>query len=137
QYLIKATDLIPDDLELRRKVGMFHLATGKVDEARQVAHFLLDQNPPHPEAPILLAEATRNATDIAEARARLQRIPVQTAPVLTALAILDLREQNAPEGERRLQRALELDPKFSSASATLALLHWSRRDLARAEHYFM
>lgn len=138
-FLRKSSELQPDNLAVRLKNGYFHLASGKFHDARDAALFILDRNPQDPDAPILLAESAMQAQDAMEARTRLQKLPAPaagSAPVLTALGLLDLRERKYKEAESFFERARELAPKLAITSASLGRLYWAQNDLARAEKFF-
>jgi tetratricopeptide (TPR) repeat protein len=137
-YLRKAHELEPKNLEVRLKLGYLLLATGKSNEARDAALYILDQNPQDREAPILLAETAIQPKDAAEDRARLQKLATaETAPVLTALALLDLRERKFQEAEAVLNRAQKVDPKYPYVPATFGRLYWIQKNPAAAEKAFV
>lgn len=135
-FLRKARELQPQNVEVRLRLAMALLGVREFEEGRAMALSLLDHNPPHEEAPRLLAEAASTPKDVVEARARLLQLPQQTAGVLTGLAILDLRERQEASAEALLRRALALDPQCAATHTVLGLLHQARRDLSRAEEAF-
>ena len=136
QYLFKGSELQPDNPEPRVKLGLYYFAIGRGDEARAAAALALDKDPKRDDAIMLLAEASLKAKDMAAARARLSALPLQNAAVLSALALLDVRENKIKEAEGLLGRALELDLKFGPANSILGALYLSRKDTARAEQAF-
>src|SRR5690349_13967366 len=59
-YLMRGHELLPNDLDLSLKIGQLYFATGKRNEARKEANFILDRNPLDPEAPSLLIATLAN-----------------------------------------------------------------------------
>ena len=135
-FLRKARELQPQNAEVRLRLAMALLGVREFEEGRTLALSLLDQTPPHEEAPRLLAEAAAAPKDVVEARARLLQLPQQSAGVLTGLAILDLRERKEQAAEALLRRALTLDPHCAAAHTVLGLLHQARRELPQAEEAY-
>jgi len=135
-YLLRAVELKPELLEARLKLGMLQLGTGRPQEAREAAEFVLTRNPSDPEAPLLLAEATANAEEAAAARTFLTALPApapSSAPVLVGLGMIDLRSGNPTGGKALFDQAQAVDPKYSAASAALGRFHLTQRNAAEAE----
>ncbi len=125
-YLARAVELNADDFAARAKLGFLQLAINQRDEAREHALYILERQPDHAEAPILLAESARTPEEVEAARTRLQALPASAAgrpPVLTALASLDLRLDRLEEARQNLESALQQDANFSPAHAALAFYH--------------
>ena len=136
-FLREANRLQPQNTEIRLRLVKLLIGVQDFAEARAAMTPLLEANPPLEEVPGLLAEAATTAKDIGEARARLLKLPNQTAGVLTALAVLNLRENKPAEAETLLNRSLALNPKMVSTHAALGLVYQSRKDLAKAEQSFV
>lgn len=135
-FLLKGSELQPDNLDLRLKLGLILLGSGKAKEAHDAAEFILSRKPDDPDAPMLLAEAAVQPNDIAAARQRLQQLsppPTQSAPVLVALGMLDLRQGKSKDAEASFQKAHAVDPKSSPANSALGLLYKSQNDLPHAD----
>ncbi len=138
-YIRRGHELLPEDLDLRIKVAQMHMAGGQLQEARTHANYILERRPGDPDAPLILASTVATPEDMAEIRARLQGLPApanEGAPALAALAMLELRQGNAAQGEALLQRSLAADPDFSAAHAMQGSLHLSRNDLAAGDQAF-
>jgi tetratricopeptide (TPR) repeat protein len=138
RFLRRATELAPDNLEVRVKLAFFDIGHGKLSDARQSALTILGTHPLHAEAAIILAE-TSKPDEVADARARLGRLPsgaTETAPVLTALAMLDLRERKLKEAGGLLERARKADPKFNVAASVLGQLRLAENNLDAADKAF-
>ena len=136
-FLLKAHELQPDNLDVRSKLGHLYLATGKPSEARAAAIFILERNPQHADAPMLLAESVMQAKDATDARSRLQKLPnAAGAPALAALGVLDMRERKYKEAEVLLERARQADPKYVVVYSALGRMYLGQKDLVRAEKAF-
>jgi tetratricopeptide (TPR) repeat protein len=134
-YLRKGSELDTNNLELRLKLGFFYAAAGRLGDARNAANFVLDHQPTNAEAPILLAQATDSAKQIAIVRARLQKLAAVTgdrAAIEVALGSLALNEHDFKTAQAAYQRALTLDPKSSQAFAALGTLATLENDLTNA-----
>src|ERR1017187_1011847 len=68
--LTAAERLAHDDLEVRKDVGLYLLALGKTEAARDEAMYILQRDPSSGDAPLLLAESATQAKDIDAARRR-------------------------------------------------------------------
>lgn len=134
-YLQKALELQPDNLEVRGKLAYLYAASNNASDARDAATYILERRPQDAEAPILLAEVANQPREILATRARLSGLP-PTASILTALALLDLKERKLAEAESTLTKALELDPKSVVALSTMGRIYWLQNDLERADKMF-
>lgn len=134
-YLQTAVQWEPADAALRLRYGQVCLAKGLVAEASAAALAVLDFAAADSAAPLLLAEAALNPAAIAAARLRLTALPdVDTsAPVLVALATLDLRQNNFVSAAARLQRARAIDPGSPAIASAFGGLYLAQDDPARAE----
>lgn len=136
RFLRYAVDQRPDDAEARLKLAQFEMGNNKPGDARQAAVAVLDKNPTNSEAPLIVAETSVSPGEVADARARFGRLPpalAASAPVLTALAILDLRERKLDTAEALLLRARVADPKAYVAPLMLSFIQTARSNPAAAE----
>jgi len=138
QILGRAHQLATNNIEVRLKLGAIYAGAGKLKEARDEASFVLDKNPRDAQAPILLAEASAAAGEIAESRARLQKISQagDTAPLEVALGILSFRQQDFKTAEACFKNAVKLDPKFSEAYTALGNWYVAQNDIKDADTAF-
>ena len=75
-YLLKAVELKPGNLEVRRRLAQFYQAFGKTKEASEQARFILEHKPTDDMAPWILIEASlANPDDLSAAKQRLQQLP--------------------------------------------------------------
>jgi tetratricopeptide (TPR) repeat protein len=139
--LLKGHELLPNDNDLRLKLGQIYLATGKPAEARAEAVSVLEKNPQDPDAPLLLVDTANpnNPKEMDEIRNRLKGLPpaaAAKAPAIVALGVLDFRERKFTEAEAAFQRALTADPKSSAAQSALAFLYRVQNNLPKAEQAY-
>jgi tetratricopeptide (TPR) repeat protein len=138
-FLLAGRLLEPENLEVRLELGLYMLAFTRFQKARDEASYILDHDPSHKDAPLLLAEAALRPNEIEDARQRLDRLPAQFAggaPVLVALGTLDFHQHHFPEAESLFKRALAADPKNSAAYTALGALYWEKNDVPGAEQAF-
>ena len=95
-YLAKGSQLAPDDLNLRLKLGLIYSSIGLVTQALAQANFILEKKPADDEATLLLAETANKTNEITATRQRLQNMARNgdRAAIEVALGNLALREQN-------------------------------------------
>jgi tetratricopeptide (TPR) repeat protein len=133
-FLSKAKELLPDDVDVRLKLGMCQLSLRQPAEARSAARFVLERRPADPEAPLLLADSCQNASEAEEARSILSGLPAPAAsgaPVLVAQAMLALKEKKIEEAEALLARSAEA--KYYATHSARALIHISRDEGEKAD----
>jgi tetratricopeptide (TPR) repeat protein len=136
-FLLKARDLVPDNLEARTKLALVFMSVGQFAEARNEALAILDRSPDHDEAMLLLAESSQNQGEIDAAEQRLKSLNADDkAGVHLALAALALRRQDLASAESEVTRAVSLDPNSVAAHLALGKLYWVRNDLTKADQEF-
>ena len=135
QILERAEQVDTNNIEVRLKLCLIDLEAGKLKEARDEAGFVLDKNPGDAQAPILLAEASASAGEIAETRMRLQKVSqaAMTAPLEVALGTLSFRQGDLQTAEADFKHAVAIDPKFSDASFALGNLYMAQNDVKQAD----
>lgn len=138
-YLRGAHTLVPEDLEVRYRLGQIQLSTGNPKEAQTEASYILEHRPQDPEAPILLAATISGPTEIEPIRARLLALPAPAPtgpPVLIALAMLEARQGHLKECESLCRRALQADPGFAEAYTILGMVQLTQKNPAAATESF-
>jgi tetratricopeptide (TPR) repeat protein len=137
-FLQKGSEMTPDDLNLRLKLGFIYSSAGMSTGALAQANFVLQKKPLDDEAPLLLAESAVHPKDIAAARARLQTMAGEhdRMTVEVALGNLALREHDLTAAAAAFKKAQALDPKAPAVSASLAAIAWAQGDLKQAETLF-
>lgn len=135
-FLAGAGQLQADNLEVRMKLGLTHLSLGNRVQARQEATTVLEAEPAHGEAPLLLAEASASAEEVADAQERIATLVStqgETPPILVARATLALRTGEVTAAERDLEQALAQDPSFSNAHSVLGAIRVAQGRMDDAE----
>ncbi len=136
-FLARASTLVPNDLNLRLKLGFIY-ASLKMTNALEEANYVLERKPLDDEAPLLLAEAVRQPKEIAAARQRLQTLAHagDRAVLEVALGNLALREKDLAAAGAALKKAQALNAKFIPLTAALGTLAEAQGDLKQAEALF-
>ncbi|MFZ9840074.1 MAG: tetratricopeptide repeat protein, partial [Opitutaceae bacterium] len=135
-FLAKAKELLPDDVDVRLKLGMCQLSLRQPTEARSAARFVLERRPADPEAPLLLADTSQNGPEVEESLAILKALPAPAgsgAPALAAQAMLALKEKKFDEAEALIARARAADPKYYATHSAQVLLHLARKEPEKAD----
>jgi tetratricopeptide (TPR) repeat protein len=138
-YLMRGHELLPNDLDVRLRLGQLYFATGKISDARAEAEFILNRRPTDPDAPSLLIATLSKPEEAPALRQRLLNLPAPapgSAPVLTALASLELRLGRTEEAEVLLQRAMLADASFGSLYSLQAAVQIAKKNLPAADEAF-
>jgi predicted Zn-dependent protease len=136
-FLLKARELVPDDIDSRTKLASVFMAAGQISEARREALAILDRSPDQNEAMLLLAESSRNQRELDDAEQRLNSLNAgDKAGFHLALAGLSLRKRDLASAESEVKHALSLDPDSVPAHLALGKLYWLKNDLANADQEF-
>ncbi|HTS19499.1 MAG TPA: tetratricopeptide repeat protein [Verrucomicrobiae bacterium] len=138
-FLLKAQELLPDDLEVRKRLAEIYLAIGKAKQARDEAVFVLERKPHDDEAPLLLAQAAITTNAQAEAQGKLQAIIQkggETASLDAALAHLEQMRGDDSAAAMALERGKGLDAKSSAVFWAYGNLYVAQNDPKRAEESF-
>jgi len=138
-YLMRGHELLPNDLDVRLRLAQLYLATGKVSDARAEVEYILAHRPTDPEAPSLLIASLVKSEEAATLRQRLLDLPApapNSAPVLSALAALELRQGRIDEAEGFLQRAKLADPSFATVYSMQAGIEIAKKNLPAADAAF-
>ncbi len=137
--LTNAVALNPTDLDLKAKLGTVWISFRNYSNAQATAMSVLDKNPSHHEAMLVLADSAANSPErIAAVRARINDIlrrSGETWSAHVALAALAIREEQLPTAEAQLQLAAKLDPKAAQASVVRAQIAALRNQPAEAEKF--
>ncbi|HEY2573890.1 MAG TPA: tetratricopeptide repeat protein, partial [Verrucomicrobiaceae bacterium] len=134
QYLRKASELSPDNLEIRTKLALNCALQGWKDEANDELDLVLAKNPANDEAVVLLAELTNSIEEANRAEKKLAKIKSpDRAAIHVALARLARTRNDPATYEKESLAAVALDPKFVPAQLALAGLWLLKKDLAKAE----
>ena len=138
QFLKKAVEFQPDDVDLRAKLALTAFSLQDVKGARQEALQVLSRQPGNPDALMVLADTTFTTNQLKESLQKLNTLP----PVAKAQAAyhiargtLWLRQQNLTNVETEFKQAIAQDPKSSIAHLALGNFYTLRNDRQQAETY--
>jgi tetratricopeptide (TPR) repeat protein len=136
-FLLRARELAPHNLDSRLKLARVFMSIGRLTEASQEAMAILQQSPANGEALRVLAETARVPEEIDHAAQQLLKSPERdNVSFNLASADIAMRKGDLAAAELEVQRALELDPKSSSAHLTMATVHLLQKDAPGAEREF-
>ncbi|MGA2243478.1 MAG: tetratricopeptide repeat protein [Verrucomicrobiota bacterium] len=137
-FLAKASQMAPDNLELRLKLGFIQSSVGQSTNALAEANFVLDKRPQDDDAPILLAEAALRPKDAEAARKRLQALARNgdRAAIEAALGNLAMHEHDLATATTAFKKGQSLDPKSPAVNTGLATAAWAQGDLKQADAFF-
>ena len=133
QFLLKARELAPKDLDNRYRLALVYLRVGQPNEAFKEATEILKQAPDNGPALAILAETAITPEQTKAAEEELQKFPQHDNPyVEVANAAVAIRNGDLAKAEAALNHALSLDPKYAQAHIGLAQLSLTKKDNARA-----
>lgn len=137
-FLSHARRLNTNDLDVRVRLASVFLGTGRNQEARAEALYVLGRTVEYPEASQALALSANTTNLLLDTRQRLLQIQQRVGDkghLQVALGILSLRQKDFKAAETAFQKALALDPKSVEAITGLSSVYWGLNDLAKAEQY--
>jgi len=137
-FLIRASTLATNDLNVHMKLGLVYAAAGRMRDARDEANFILDRDPSVPQAPLLLVQTVRTEQEVAPTRARLDKLMKagDRASYEVALGTLAFRDNDSKSAEAAFKRALALDPKSVDALESMGALLAVQNDVKGADANF-
>src|SRR6059058_1799299 len=132
-FLAKASELDPNNVQIRVRLARSYAATGRVDDARKEALKVLEQSPENTDALLILSEGARSKEGIETAEEQLQKFPKKT-DVLFYLASANLlfNTGDMAGAGGALRQALAVDPKSSQAHMAMGNLYLFQRDKKQA-----
>lgn len=134
-FLVEMERREPDNLDVRRKIGLLALQSRQLDKAREEALAILDRDEGVGDAITLLADASVTEDQVRSAIERIRAIDSAevAGPVNLALGGLLLKSREFGEAEERLRGVAELSPRFAAAAASkLGQLYWAQNRLEQA-----
>jgi tetratricopeptide (TPR) repeat protein len=136
-FLLRARELAPANLENRGRMARVFIAVGELAAARKEALTMLQPAPDNGEGILLLAETARSQEEMNETERQLQKFPQRNSVAFhLASATLALRRGNPATAQNRVQQAITLDPKSSSAHLMMATFHLFQKNPQKAEQEF-
>jgi putative PEP-CTERM system TPR-repeat lipoprotein len=138
-YLRRASELDPQDTQVRWRLGLLYALSREPQEARRHAEFVLQKEPDNVEALSVLAEIAETPNELDATIARVTEVRGRLAQRERAsrlLGMLYLKRGDAAKAEEALQDAVKSAPQSMEAHTALAMLHVSRGRAAEAEKEF-
>jgi tetratricopeptide (TPR) repeat protein len=130
-YLVRARNLMPDDLEIRLKIGQMYLAGRQLDKTWREAQRVLEMDPNHHEALTLAARSAARPDEIDAAIGQLERHldrhrkgrygPTGETEIRLDLGRLHFRKGDREGAERVFRQAVAEEPESAAANLALAV----------------
>src|SRR5579884_1918896 len=134
-----AIQAMPRDAEPHYQLGLVLLKTGAAQSAVIEFQRAIQLNSKHVDAQVKLAEIlslNNNVEVVRQAEKKAEEaltLSPGNADALNALAVAELRLENADDAAQHLKQALEKSPHNLNAAMTLAMLKLRQNDIAGAE----
>jgi len=136
-FLIKASELEPNNAQSRIRLARCYLAAEDLANATKEALKVLEKVPDSGDAIVVLTDAARSNEEIEEAVQQLQKFPKKDdASFHLASANLFLYKRDLAAAGDALQQALAVDPKSSAAHMAMGDLHLLQKDPKQAGEDF-
>jgi tetratricopeptide (TPR) repeat protein len=139
QYLQKAAEFEPENLDVRVKLATMYFYGGRAEEAREEAGFVLDKEPNHLDALTVFASTVTSEGEVDGAIRRLESsasVNEGKAKYHLTLGGLRLRKQDVAGAEASFQEAARVEPDSPDAHLALGTFYLAKRDLAKAKEEF-
>jgi tetratricopeptide (TPR) repeat protein len=139
QFLLKAHELEPNNLDTSAKLAVTHIAALQIKEAEQLALQMLDKQPTNEQALLVLADAANSDEKLKPVRERihtLQSSNPDQASFHIVLGELSMRERDFTNAQIEFEKAVTLQPTNTSAHLALANVYQLKNDKAKAGEQF-
>ena len=139
QFLIKAHELEPDNLETSSKLGSAYMAAQQFKQVEQLALQMLEKQPANESALILMADTANSREKAQSLRDRIAGLRASNPDAATfhiVLGELSLREHDLTNALVELQKAVSLQPTNASANLALGTVYSLQKDPTNAEKSF-
>jgi tetratricopeptide (TPR) repeat protein len=139
QYLQRAVEFNPDDLEARVRLATLHAFSGRLEEAREEAGFALDKDPKNLDALAIFAGAASTEGEVDGAMRRLESVRSDhagKAKFHLTMGSLQLRKRDVAGAENSFQEAARVEPDSADAHLALGTFYLAKREPARAKEEF-
>jgi tetratricopeptide (TPR) repeat protein len=139
QFLIKAHELEPDNLETSARLAIAYAAAMQLKEAEQIASKILEKDPANERALTLLADTANSSEKLQPLRDRIKSLQASNpdrAVFHIVLGELLMRERDLAKAQDEFQKAIALQSTNVSAHLALANLYQLKSDRVNAEKEF-
>jgi tetratricopeptide (TPR) repeat protein len=134
--LVRAADLLPQDVDVQLTAAAVLLKTGEFDDARSRAESALKIDPKNADAHMARGAATAGLKDLDGAMRAFEeaRDAAPDRPDMHVnVGVMHVARGATAEAEASFKQALALDPRSIPARLALANFYWSTGRLAEAE----
>jgi tetratricopeptide (TPR) repeat protein len=136
--MLRTVELQPDNWAAQLDFAQLLLMIGKAKQAKERASLILQNNPSHVPAEIILSNADNLLGNypeaLEEARAAVNMAPNRSDPYVN-IALIEMKSA-ATDAEAQLNKAVSLDPNSITPAMALASLYWTQQRWADAEKQF-
>jgi tetratricopeptide (TPR) repeat protein len=139
QYLQRAVEFNPDDLEARVRLATIYLYGGRADEAREEVGYVVEKDPKNLDALAIFAGTATTDGEIDGAMRRLETVEADhagRAKFHLTMGSLHLRKRDVAAAETSFQEAARVEPDSSDAHLALGTFYLAKREPARAKEEF-
>lgn len=132
-FLMKARDLQPDIVEIRKKLLAALVGIAGFEQAKQQATEILQRAPSDSETLFLLTQFAQTPEQLAEMEKQLKQFPATNSVEFhLAAANIALRRNDKPAAEAEIQKSLKVNPKSALAHAALGQYYAATKNLEGA-----
>jgi tetratricopeptide (TPR) repeat protein len=133
--LKKSAETLPGDLDVQIKLAVAYFTARDFQNARDIAQQIVEKNPEHEEALLLITDTASTAEEVEAARRYIEDHVKNrdSAAYHLALGALELHQRKFAAAEPELNAALQRNPKSSAAHIALGNLYLSQQNLKAAE----
>jgi len=134
--LLRAADLLPQDLTVQLQAGQFLLESRDFEGAKQRAMLVLEKDPKSIEAQILLGNSLANLNDMRGGIAQIENaIKADPERILSYANLGSMHYQSGDraQAEAAFKRAVAANPKSVDARLALANYYWANDEMGNAE----
>ena len=133
-FLMRARDLQPDNVAVRKKLLGALVGIGGFEQAKQEATEILQRAPGDAETLFLLTQFVRTPEQIAEMEEQVKKFPAKDSVQFhLAAANIALRRNDKAKAEAEMQEALKVDPKSALAHAALGQFYAANKQFDQAD----
>ena len=132
---VRAADLLPNDVALQLKTGVYLIAARRVDDALARADAALRLQPGNVEAHILRGNALGGLNNFDQALKEIEeavRLDPASGATYTQLGLVESARGRQVEAEAAFRRAITLDPSRIGARLALANFYWAAGRIGEA-----
>jgi len=139
QYLQRAVEFNPDDLQGRVRLATLYLYGGRVEEAREEASYAVEKDPKDLDALAIFASTATTEGEVDGAMRRLENTRSDhagKAKFHLTMGSLQLRKRDVAAAETSFQEAARVEPDSADAHLALGTFYLAKREPARAKEEF-